>query len=292
MSSKEVANEIITNIYERDKCDMLVEPILVTVVLGSYLVFTISYAISQAGRLQSLADDGLLAMHVATFLTLGILVVMSVFFLLMSRNEKHSQREDDLRDSMIRYLEEINHLQGKNLDSYIAEMKKIDKKILSKERPAPARKWGMIIVAPLILMVLSSFSETNPMAVPVLALALLTSLLALILTIRGVTNFSYNHEKRWIEFLVPFEKALRVLNIKSSNNFNKQVGFRSFILFLALSVLTGWLFLPIWAYLLFKDMNKHFVEQWVWENSLIRGLRNFEIERTGLKMERVQDYSL
>lgn len=287
-----MANEIITNICDRDGSDMLVEPTLVTVVLGSYVIFTISYAISQAWRLQSLAEDGLLAMHVATFLTLGILVVMSVFFLLMSRNEKHSQREKQLRNIMIRYVEEINNSQCNNLDKYIIGMKKINDKILDKERPAPARKWGAIIVAPLILMALSSFSDSNPLAVPILSLALLTSLLALISTIRGVTNFSYNHEKRWIEFLIPFGEAMGVLNIKIPNPFKKQVGFRSFVLFFALLVVTGFLFLPIWAYVLFKDMNKHFVEQWIWENSLIRGLKNFETGRVGLKMEIVQDYIL
>ena len=193
---------------------------------------------------------------------------------------------------MIGYLREINHSQHKNLDAFITKMEKIDESILFKENPAPAQKWGMIIVAPLVLMVLSSFTGKNPIAGPVLAIALLTSLLALMLTIRGVTNFAYNHEKRWIEFLVPFEKALSALNVKVPTTFTKQVGFRSFVLFLALSVLTGLLFLPIWAYLLFKDMNKHFVEQWIWENSLIRTLRNFERCRTGLKMEQVQDYCL
>lgn len=287
-----MANEIITNIYDRDRTDIMVEPVLVTVVLASYLLFTVSYAVSQLNRIQTLSENGVLAMHVATFLTLGLLIMMSIFFLLMSRNEKHSQREKELRMAMIRYLEELNHLRGRNLDGYIAQMRNIDSKITSRERPAPARKWGIIIVSPLLLMVVSSFTDTAPLAVPVLGLALATSFIALVLTIRGVTNFAYNHEKAWMEFLTPFHKSLKDLQIAFPNKFEKQVGFRSFLVFLIASIVTGWLFMPIWAYLLFRDMNLHFRQQWIWENCLVRTLRNFETSREGLMMERVQDYDI
>jgi hypothetical protein len=292
MSSKNVANEIITNIYYRDRTDILVEPVLVAIVLGSYLLFTISYAISQMGRWGSLSEDGVLAMHVATFLTLGLLIMMSIFFLLMSRNEKHSQREAELRSAMIRYLEELNHLQGRDLEKHIAEMRRIDETIVRKEHPAPAKWWAMLIAAPLVLMVLSSFTDTAPMAVPVLGLALAASFIALAFTIRGVTNFSYNHEKRWMGFLLPFHKALRELRVPFPNEFQKQVGFRSFLLFFILSIVTGWLFMPVWSYLLFRDMNLHFQEQWTWENCLVKSLRGFEMARSGLMMENVQDYEI
>ncbi|MDD3398356.1 MAG: hypothetical protein PHW93_02005 [Candidatus Methanomethylophilaceae archaeon] len=292
MSSKKVANEIIVNVYDRDRTDIMVEPALVTVVLASYLLFTISYAVTQMSRIRDLTDNGVLAMHVATFLTLGLLIMMSIFFLLMSRNEKHSHREKALRKAMIDYLQELNHLRGSNLDGLIAEMRRIDDRISSKERPAAARKWGLIIVAPLVLMVISSFTDTAPLAVPVLGLALGTSFVALVFTIRGVTNFAYNHEKAWLDFLTPFQKSLKELQIPFPNKFEKQVGFRSFLVFLILSLVTGWLFMPIWAYLLFRDMNLHFRQQWAWENCLIRALRNFEAARGGLMMERVQDYDI
>ncbi len=275
MDSKRAANEIIENVFNRDRSDMIIEPLLVTLVLASYLIFTISYGITRLGGLESLSDYSELTAQIATFITLGMLIMVSVFFLLMGRNEKHCQREKELRSRLIGYME-VRRDRGAPIGGHINEMRALDAKIAAEEKPLKAALWGAIIVLPLLVIAIATFTESVPQVAPAIVIALLVSFIALVHSIRNVTTFSYRHEKAWMEFLVPFHKALDEMGVEFANDFRKQVGYRSFLLFFILSLATGWLFMVVWSHLLLRDMNRHFQEQWAWENCLVQALRGFE----------------
>ncbi len=273
--SRDIANRILVNVHRREKTDTIIEPKLVLVVMLSFLVLVnymlISLFMSTRGTDVELEE---LFFNLGLYLVLHLLIVLAGFYLLMRRNERHSAREAELRSLIIDYFR--CHVEDRDIQKPLRKMIEMDGLIRRKERPVPTLKMAALIALPLIGTVMMLVPSLSWFAITVGIFLYLISFLVLLYVIRNVTNFSFDHDRRWMTFQRHVLKASEAIGLKVGCHCERTVGMRSFMLFIFISYATGGLFFPIWLWLILKDMNRHFQEQWALEESLIEGLREME----------------
>ncbi len=273
--SREVANRILANVHRREKTDLVIEPFLVLVVIVAFMVlinyFMVSLLISTLR-----AGDGVseLFFNIGLYMVLHLLIITAGFYLLMSRNEKHSKREDELRSLLLEYFR--CKVEDHEIQRPLRGMVETDEAIRRKERPVSTWRALIWIGLPLFITVLMVEPALSFAAVALGLFFYLVSFLALVYVVRNITNLSYHHERRWLAFQKHMVDAAKRTGMRIGHPSRKTIGIRSFLVFIVVSVMTYGLFFPIWIWLLLKDMNRHFEEQWLFEESLIEALRERE----------------
>ena len=270
--SRDIANRILVNIHRRERTDTVIEPKLVLLVMVSFLVLVnymlVSLFLSTSGEDTELVD---LFFNLGLYMVLHLLIILAGFYLLMRRNEKHSKREEELRSLILEYFR--CHVEDHDIQKHLRKMIGTDALIQRKERPVPSLKMAILISLPLLGTVLMIEPSLSVFAMTVGLFLYIVSFVVLLYVIRNVTNFSFDHDRRWITFQKHTLKAADAIGLKVDCPCGRTVGMRSFVLFIFISYATGGLFFPVWIWLILKDMNRHFEEQWAFEESLIDGLR-------------------
>ncbi|HIJ00598.1 MAG: hypothetical protein PWQ88_499 [Candidatus Methanomethylophilaceae archaeon] len=272
--SSDVANRILLNIHRRERSDVIIEPLLVLVVMFSFLL-VVNYATFHTLSVTSDRGGALdLFFSLSLYLALHFLMILAAFYLLMSRNEKHSQRERELRSLLIEYVR--CRAEETSVENELRSMIEIDRQIAKKEKPAPSVLTAFLIGLPLFAMVLMVEPAFTNIALSTGAALYVIACLVLLYAMWNVTDFPRKHEREWIRFQKAAVAALEKMGVNGLVPMRKTVGIRSFTIFLLISVITAGLFFSIWTWLLLRDMNAHFQEQWAFEWSLIESLRKNE----------------
>lgn len=289
--SKETANGIILNIARREKSDTFVPPSMIAVVLLAYVAVVGYYSVELYRRYTVPMPLAQMFGLIALF-SIGVGLIMAIFYILMSRNVRHSERERELRHLMIAYAEANSRVCGADLSGDIAALNDIDGRIDAEEdaRFNP-RKLLWICVPAVIGMFMLVFTGTEKYALWIVAACYALSFITAMLLAPGITVFPHDHEKRTAEFYDRFGGTAECLGLKTVR-YEKRIGYRSFWLFLALTVVTLGVFLVYWAFLTFDDMNRHFSEQWHYEDSLFISIRETEVYFVENNVRRGKDYKL
>lgn len=269
------ANDIIETIVSREKTDLVLPPAMVAFVILSYVAIVLSYlrtVIITYGRDVPAAQ----AFGISALYLIGNGLVLAFFYLLMTRNKRHSRRESHLRKSLLKYAESCNLSCGADLTTSIETLKSMDMEMDRKENLELSH--GRIIYA-LIPMAFGSVIlaavDLTTNYVLVFSGLFIISIILLLAIAPSVTEFPRKHEMAAIDFAEEFHKIAPFLGI-SAKPHARTMGFRSFILFVILSVLTAGLFIALWAFLVFRDMNWHFIVQWSYEDGILRSIRDKE----------------
>lgn len=273
--SREVANRILLNIHKREGTDTVIDPKLVLVVMVSFLVI-VNYMLVSLFLSTRSTDLELLDVffNLGLYMVLHLLIVLAGFYLLMRRNERHSAREAELRAHIIDYFR--CYVEQGDIQKPLRGMIEMDRLIRRKERPVSSKKAALVIALPLAGTILMIEPWLSTLALALALAFYLVAFLALLYVIRNVTNLSFDHDRRWITFQKHVVKAADSIGLRLECTCRRTVGMRSFVVFIFVSYVTGGLFFPIWIWLLLRDMNRHFQEQWAFEESLIDGLREME----------------
>lgn len=291
MELREAANGIIVNIAKREKTDTVIPPMMVVLVLLSYAVVITYYATTLYREYGHGIPVTQLFSLVALFM-IGIGLIVALFYLLMSRNARHSERERELRHYMIEYAEANNYVCGADISNEIGRLRNIDTEILSEEDPAFHKNRLMYIGLPAIAGTLAlMFVDLETYAVQLVAVCYGVSIVIAIFIAPSITVFPRQHEKRAVPFYDEFNGIAACLGIKTEK-FENRIGYRSFWVFLLVSVLTLGLFVIYWGYLAFNDMNRHFLEQWYYEDTLFRSVKSTETYFVETDTERGKGYKL
>jgi len=292
MDSVKACNRIIMNITDRDRSDMILYPLMIAVVLVSYIAIFVYYTLSVFGKYSGIPPwehmFGVLAL-----LLMGISLILAVFYLLMVRSANHSKREADLRKALIDYVEFFGSRKGADVSQHVKNMKGLDEKYLREERIGNPKRDIIWVATPGIIGFLLLFiPQLEDHILPLIAGCFLLSVIIALIVIPDVTTFGLKHDKRSLEFTSAFSNAVRPLKMKIVP-MSKSIGYRSFGVFAILTFLTLGAFSIIWTYTIFSDMNKHFQEQWKFEDHLFRMVRDTEMEylrtRTPPEEELVRD---
>ncbi len=273
--SREIANRILANVHRRERTDLVIEPLLVLVVIIAFMVlinyFMLSLLISTVQAGEGISE---LFFNIGLYMVLHLLIITAGFYLLMSRNENHSKREDELRSLLMEYFR--CKVEDHDIQRPLRGMVEVDEAIRSKERPVSTWRALIWIGLPLFITVLMVEPALSLVAAVLGLFFYFVSFLVLVYVIRNITNFSYNHERRWRAFQKHVVDAAERIGMRIEHPCRRTIGIRSFMVFIVISVLTYGAFFPIWIWLLLKDMNRHFEEQWRFEESLIDALREME----------------
>lgn len=278
VSSREAGNRIIMNITDRDRSDLVLYPAMIAVVILSYLVILLLYVLSVLREYGSDLPPLDQIFGVLALLLMGVSILLAVFYLLMIRNKNHSKRESDLRKAMTEYIDTNCFTCGQDLTSYVEKMKRLDSKFDMEEKMGNPKKQIFWIALPALLgFLLMWIPSLRDYVVYVLLGCFALSIIVALIIAPHVTTFAREHDKRTKEFTYAFCEAYRSMGTNLVPT-SKTVGYRSFFLFGILTVITIGAFSVVWIYLVFSDMNKHFMEQWKFEDRLLRSVRGSEIE--------------
>ena len=280
MSSVSACNKIIVNVSERDRSDMILHPLMIAVVLVSYVSIFIYYTLSVFRKHSGLPPwehlFGMLAL-----LMMGISLILAVFYLLMVRAANHSKREASLRKALIEYVEGVSSRKNIDVSQHLRNLRGLDGKYLREEKTGnPKRDIIWVAVPGLLGFVVMFIPQLEDYILPLVAACFFLSVVIALIVVPDATTFGLKHDKRSVEFTAAFSNACRVLGMRVVP-MSKSVGFRSFLVFLIITVITAGIFAVVWTYMIFSDMNKHFQEQWKFEDHLFRMVRSTEIQYLG-----------
>lgn len=295
MKRIECSNNIILNISDRERSDLILYPLMVAVVILTYLVIQIYYVVklfSQYGRdVEFEHMFGVLAL-----LLIGVSLILAIFYLLMVRNSNHSKREASLREAMIGYIECLGEENNVDVSKHVKGMRSLDQRFRNDEKLGNPKKNIFWVMLPALFgFAIMWIPALHDYIVWVIVLCLVMSLIMALVIAPHVTTFPKSHDKRTMEFTQAFCESYRKMGVNLVPT-SKSVGYRSFWLFAILTIVTVGFFSIVWIYFVFNDMNRHFEEQWRFEDRLLRSVRSSGLEYVKTKREskfeeRVEDVS-
>ncbi|MGD0056855.1 MAG: DUF4234 domain-containing protein [Methanomassiliicoccales archaeon] len=183
---------------------------------------------------------------VVVALVVAVVLFALLNYKLINRQNQHMKREEVMRGALIEYIK--SNSQEKNLSqllsSQIATMESIQYDARSRER------------------------ETSPVLFAILILIPVVGLIFLLYVLYVLTDFPYQHDRRWHAFTQQAQSAASHLGMTVILPSWKTLPERSFFIYFVLTLITCGLFLIYWYYVLIKDLNNHFSAQWQFEDQI------------------------
>ena len=268
------ANDIVTAVTMRERTDVRLPPMMVAFIVLSYIAVLLYYASTLYGSYDTVPLPQLFTL--AALFTIGAGLLIAIFYLLINRDSNHSAREANLRTAMIRYAESMNVVCGADLINGIQRMKETDEMIRSNEKSGKGGLHLMLILVPiavgLTIMVLTGDTDRFT---DIVCWSYGASLALAVLMTPSIITFPRRHEAAALGFFDAWCGIAPSLGL-SDEKMKVTIGCRSFWASLILTVATVGIFALFWLYALFDDMNRHFDEQWYFEDTLLKGIRDKE----------------
>jgi hypothetical protein len=180
------------------------------------------------------------------------IVVLLLIYKLLKRHNLHMAREAALRRGTIDFFKFKAEEKGvgPQVSQYTQAMENIDREGLGSEKPQDALLWTILCIIPFINYV------------------------AYILIGYWLTNFSPGHDRRFFAFAQNTQYAGTQIGMQNLlPPMWRPVPERSFLLYIILTIITLGLFAIYWVYVLIKDLNEHFQNQWEFEDALSREIQ-------------------
>jgi Domain of unknown function (DUF4234) len=173
----------------------------------------------------------------------GILVILFYYFLISRRN-KHFERDRIERDALIGFVGQAAASSGRaaDLSPELSAMNSINADAVANEGKKSAALW--------ILLTLVTFG--------LLGLYVLYFL----------TKDPHSHDQRQRNFMQALQSAMMKLGRNLTLPQTKALPSRSFLIYFVLAIVTFGLFEIYWDYCLIKDFNNHFTAQWQLEDNI------------------------
>lgn len=173
------------------------------------------------------------------------LVAILIYKLLKRRNE-HMAREAALRRAVIEYFRATGASRGAEgrIGPYLQAMEAFDRESLAKEEQQSPLLWTILCFVPIV------------------------NIVAIILTLYWLTDFAPGHDRRLYGFVQNTNLAAGQLGMSPLLPPGwKSVPDRSFVLYFLITILLS-IFAIYWYYVLIKDLNDHFDNEWTFEDAL------------------------
>lgn len=181
----------------------------------------------------------------------GIILLAFLIYRLLRRRNEHMAREAQLRRELMDYIRFRGEEDGiaHRTEPYVQAMQAFDRGSLMHEEPQSALLWTILCLIPGI------------------------NIVAIVLTLFWLTDFAPGHDRRFYGF------------VQNAHNVAEQVGLgpllsggwksipeRSYVLYLIVTFLLP-VFAIWWFYVLIKDLNDHFDNEWIFEDNLMAELK-------------------
>lgn len=288
---RDAVNGIVKSVTERERTDVRLPPLMVAIIVAAYIVVVIYYISQLYSKYDSVPLPQIFTL--TALFTVGAGLLIAIFHLLMSRNNNHLRREAELRMHMIEYAEACNFSCGADLSPYTEKLRMIDADIRDKEIFESDRVKLIVLILPLLIgaLLIALIGKTDVFITIVCGSFGVSLLLAIIIS-PTITTFPMMHELRNLVFYKEWNKDVAPILGLSSEPVERTIGYRSFWLSLILTIVTVGFFAVFWIYAMFRDMNAHFEEQWYFEDSLLKDIREKEIAIRDEGVQRGRNYVL
>ena len=212
---------------------------------------------------------------------------------LVNRQNEHYARESHLRTGIIYYLRAAAGSPEKEatIASELATMNSLQSQANMDEKQRTPIAWALIILLPSLIAVLiaASFliavsidpvesSDELENLIPFILLVSTSWIFLLIVFVLNMYMFyflmktMYEHDNRWNMFAQQTQFAMYKLGHQIGPPYWAPLPNRSFVLyFIVMIFITPFIF--YWWYVLIKDPNQHFKNQWYFEDQIVAALR-------------------
>jgi len=237
--------QIMNAVYMRTRTDELMA-------FGWILLPVIGYTAYLAIFMVTLLFNmGLFVLGVMCFSIVGVMIVMSVIYVILyykfiKRRNEHFKRDAMLREGIIQFIHNRSYKTERvyEVSADLGALQSIHAFARYEENEKEAILWAIFsVIVPFIGLYVMYFLTKDP----------------------GI------HDSRQNSFIRYASSALHKLGITVQPSW-KTIPQRSAVLYVILSVFIPF-FIIYWFYVVIKDLNNHFMSQWVFENSLVNALR-------------------
>ena len=264
MVEETLLRDIVMDIKRRDTTDVRIYPFLIAAVVLAFVGTALFGLLTNGSRTGEEHANYMLGV---TIVTVGIL--LSLMYLLISRNYKHARRDADLAVHMCMLAQQLES------DHMFGDGKTL--RMMSQSVPSVKLQkvfYGVFVVALIpalagtcYLVLNGPTASTVSMANTMYAASLILTAAALVLNI----GFPKKHETEFMEFTDLFCEGVSYAGGRAPR-YQPVIGVRHWALMLMLTLATLFLFFPVWIYMSMRDMNRHLDQQWAYEEDLVRFL--------------------
>jgi hypothetical protein len=182
---------------------------------------------------------------------LAVVLVGVLIYKLLNRRNEHMVREAMLRRGLIDLFRQTAVDQGTTAQTgpYLQAMEAFDHESLTREEQQSPLLWTILCFIPIV------------------------NIVAIILTLYWLTEFTPGHDRRMYGFIQNANLAAGQTGMEPLLPPGwKGVPDRSFVLYLIVTILLS-VFAIYWFYVLIKDLNDHFDNEWMFEDLLMAELQ-------------------
>ena len=239
---------------------VLIMPLLVLAAVEALIA-------GKVGRFDILEPYKTLAAQIA--ITIELFVVMAILFQMYRRLRTHAQRDKLWRQSVIQFANRMG------ADS--TQLVEIDRKIRNREHflltPIIVLLMGAMFCFCVYLFIFYTprwaFQDMDNFFENVMFVGIGLCLIQLVLIFFKVLTYAFKHERRQCDFTLELSKRLAEVGVTVPPMIrivpHHNIFFHIILLLFTAGLYTIWL-----GFQLFKGMNQHLINQWVYENELLR----------------------
>lgn len=280
------ADEFVNCVVHRGDRDMMIKPwlfitsLLLPLVAGAAIATWILWNDSQTGYVHFPADsyDGCLSILVISMLSTGAALSSFMIFCVTRRNRNHLKRDGEWMAALCDFVD--SH--GGNTDN----LRKISRRCSTTINGVIA-KLSMIVWILLMLSIVGlgiwshqlDSSADNEVSFAVIGIAGVPAILLLfvqfILTFGSVLGFPARHDKIQSAFTEELKKQCAGFGL-SVDSMPHKVLRRNLWMHAALLILSLGLYSFVYLFISCREMNAHLIEQWAYEENLMRRIIRFE----------------
>lgn len=269
----DATEKVLKTILGRTWTDLIFRPSLVIVAIASYLIFA-TYYIHQVHTFTLPSSDPDTLIGDTFILLIGSLVIVLIVLILMIGNNAHEKHEVSLRRDIIEYLRIRQQKDAPDISSTLDELISIDDSV-KYDAVQKKEKYNLLFIL-LVLSVFIVLSLIPDLGIYQEIFMILNYIMAIgvvMIAIPSMSTFILKHEKGTVRFcdkLCDLSDELQLgivpLDIKEVHIPLNRYRFYT--------VITLGLFGVYWLTRVFAIRNRHYMEQWYFEDCLFISLED------------------
>ena len=295
-TKEEAEEKIMAALADRERTDRIIPPIWAVIAFLPVVFSSLSYTllIYPLYLLGFDFDDlGVLYYIVRPFTILFLATALSYLtYLMLSRLNKHIEREERLRAALLSYIRHLSSESGEDrqmipgllrLSSYDGQARVYEKKLAEG-------RWSIIVFVILWLVAIPNLYHTILwlhrgtsyisfgiyLGASVLSsFAMIIAVIVLAFLASHMMRTIYTHDLRWTAFVNSLRPSMRLVGKEMTfPQLSSPLKERSVVLYAVLTLITFGIFAIYWLYVLLKDPNRHFAGHGVIEYAIETAIKS------------------
>jgi hypothetical protein len=277
----DATDRVLKTILGRTWTDLIFRPSLVLVVIFSY-IFYATYYIYRVHTSSLISSDPDMLVGDTLILLIGSLVVVLIVVILMFGNTAHEKHESALRRDLIKYVKVRQDNGTDGLSSTLSELIAIDGNIIDiKKKKKDTINLFFILVVATVFIILSLIPKLGLYQEIFMILNYILTIGIVMITLPSLSTFLSEHEKGTVRFCSKLCEISNVLElgIVPLDVEPIKMPLKKYRIY---TIVTLGAFGIYWLTRVFAIRNKHYMEQWYFEDCLFVSLEENMVKRIDL----------